>query len=201
MTKRHLILVGFIVLVVTAVGVGFAAAQSLLFSSDPSSQVRELERANLGVEVAQFPPQSGRPDASVYVALLADGSVCVNAAISDKTSWSGGCNPASAPLGDKPFMALFTYDGGPTVATVKEARLHGLVDHSVKNLRAEMSDSSTRQLSLSAHPVVGTPYRVFAHRVSPADLNTGITPVAVVAYDASGGEISRQPTGLTTGVK
>ena len=176
-------------------GAGLAAAASLI-ADDPASHVRELDAKQLGEKVAAFPPEAGWPESGVYVARLGNGSICVNAATAVRKSWSGGCNPAGAPLGGKTFMVLFTYDGGPAVETVEDARLFGLADRSVKQLRVEMSDRSSRELRLSANTVAATPYRVFAHRVSRDDLGAGIAPVAVTAYDESGAEIERQATGL-----
>ena len=196
--RRLLILVGAIVLAIAIGGVAYAGAQSLLFAADQDqgARLRELKERQLGSRVATLPPQAGRPEVGVYVARLSDGSICVSDASGDKTTAGGGCNSASAPLNGKPFMALFAYDGGPGVATVKDARLYGLADGSVDELRLEMSDGSTRQLHLGAQAVAGTPYRAFAYRVSHADIRARITPVAVVAYDASATVIGRQPTGL-----
>ena len=195
MTRPRLVLLAALV-AVGITGAGLAAAASLL-ADDPASHVRELDVRQLGEKVAAFPPEVGRPETGVYVARLGNGSICVNAATAARASWSGGCNPANAPLGGKPFMALFTYDGGPAVETVEDARLFGLADKSVKQLRVEMSDRSSRELRLSANTVAPAPYRVFAHRVSRDDLAAGITPVAVTAYDASGAEIGRQATGFS----
>ena len=194
MTRTRLVLIAALVALMITGG-GLAAAASLL-ADDPASHVRELDVRQLGEKVAAFPPEAGRPDSGVYVARLGNGSICVNAATATRKSWSGGCNPASAPLGGKPFIVLFTYDGGPAVETVKDARLFGLADRSVKQLRVEMSDHSSRELRLSPNAVASTPYRVFAHRVSRDDLAAGIAPVAVTAFDAAGSALARQPTGL-----
>jgi hypothetical protein len=196
--RRFLILIGAVVLAIAIGRVSFVGAQSLLFATDQDqgARLRELKERQLGSRVATLPSQGGRPEVGLYVARLADGSICVSSASADKTSAGGGCNSASAPLNGKPFIAIFAYDGGPAVATVEDARLYGLADRSVEELRLEMSDDSTRQLHLSAHAVAATPYRVFAYRVSHADIRARITPVAVVAYDASGAVIGRQPTGL-----
>lgn len=199
MTRKRLVLICSAALAIAVAGAGLAGAQSLLGSNDPAPRLRELQNQRLGRAVAAFASQPGRPDMSVYVARLADGSLCVSAATADRKAWGAGCNPATAPLGSKPFTAMFSYDGGPAAEAVREARLFGLARRDVAALRAEMSDGSFRELPLSAQPVATTAFRVYAYRVSTKDLNSGVTPLAVVAYGRSGNEIARQATGLLPG--
>lgn len=194
MTKRRLVLIASAALLTAAVaGVGWAAG-AYVFRDDPITRPPGQDR--LGQKIAAFPAQPGRADAAVYLARRADGFMCLNSAAADTASFGGGCNPAGDPLGGKPLMVLFAYDGGPAVETVTDARLYGLVDHSVKEVTVEMTDGSTRPVRLSANDVGGMPYRVFAERVSMRDLKAAITPTAVVAYDATGREIARQATGF-----
>ncbi len=195
MNRLRVIVIGIVVVVAAILGATIALGQSAPFSFGSEDRLREMS-STLGTEVASFPAQSGTPDRSVFVAKLSDGSLCVRNASADKATWGGGCNPAESPLGGKPFMAMFSFVGGPEIKTVIEARLYGLVDSEVYALKAEMSDGSTRTLGLSAQTVAATPYRVFAERVARADLHNGISPIAIVAYNVSGTEIARQPTGI-----
>jgi len=93
-------------------------------------------------------------------------------------------------------MLMFSFSGGPQIQAVKEARLYGLADSTVDRLDTVMSDGSVEPLRMTPNAVAGTPYRAFAARVSPGALKAGVSPVAVVAYDASGAELARQETGL-----
>lgn len=198
MTKNRLVLVASLVVAIAVAGVAIASGRSLLFPTDAQqgAQLQELAANGLGQKAVGFPSQIGRPDLAVYVARLSDGSICVSDAQLNGIASGGACGPADSPLGGKPFMAVFASAGGATGASLKEARLYGLADSSVAQLKAEMSDGSTVVLPLFASKSADVPYRVFAYRVSRADLAAGVTPVTVVAHDTAGGEIARQETGV-----
>jgi len=203
MKLRRTLVLGF-ALSVLAIGASIAAAQAWWLSADDAqAPTRELVNKKLGQRVASFPGHGERirgklvDERLLFVATLADGSLCVNDSNVSQTEWGGGCNNADSPLGGKSFRVSFSFDGGPSFATVTDARLSGLVDKSVDKLTARMTDGSSRELELTSDTVAGTPYRAFAYRVSAVDLLAGVTPVAVVSYDSSGAELDRQATGLS----
>lgn len=192
MNKKHLLALAFVV-VVAGVVVAVAAGYTPLFASDDQqgSLIGELHANHLGTKLADFPAQAGRPTAGFYVATLADGSVCISTQSSDGTS-SGGCNPATDPLGGKPFEAILASAGG-TPAAPGEERIFGLADSSVASIKVELANGALRPIPFLAHDQVLGKYQAFAFRVPPADLARA-KAVAIVAYDASGGELARQPT-------
>ena len=59
-----------------------------------------------------------------------------------------------------------------------------------------MSDGSTRKVKLEKAKVGSDEFQAFGYRFKKADLKKGIGPTAVVAFDASGNELGRQPTGI-----
>jgi hypothetical protein len=190
----------FAVIVAVALGgvvAGAAVGKSLWFPSGKQQNVRVQEmRTAVGHPVVAFARQAGRPDMNVLLSRLSDGSYCLDDAEVGQSASAGACNPADDPLGGKPFLVVFAYDGGPEVSSVQDARLYGLVRSDVSTLEAAMTDGSTVQLRLSAHEVGGTPFRAYAYRVPASDLKRGITPVAVIARDGARTELARQATGL-----
>jgi hypothetical protein len=200
MRRKRLIVVA--TLVVTAVVVGALAGLGVVTatasSDSPGLAAAEgLQRNGLGTRVATFPGASGTAERAVYLAQLPDGRTCLMDGDLDGRTAGGGCSRSAAdPLGGRPFSVSFMFDGGPDASSVTDARLAGLVASNVAKLAAVMSDGSTRPLALSERGVASTSYRVFAFRVSQADLRKGVTPTVVVAYDRLGAELGRQSTGL-----
>jgi hypothetical protein len=201
--KRTVTLVACFGLAVLVIGASIAGAQAWLMSSDGvESLTKELTEKRLGERVATFSGDGvlirGKviEERVVFVATLDDGSLCVNDSNITQTKWSGGCNDSSMPLGGKSFRVSFTAEGGPTVDTLTDARLSGLVDSSVHRLVVRMTDGSSREITLS-NEVAGTAYRAFAYRVAKSDILAGATPRTVIAYDAEGKELDRQATGLS----
>jgi hypothetical protein len=195
LTRNRLIAIAAVAIV--GVLAGAAVGKSLWFPSPQQQNVRVKEmRAAVGHPVATFPSQAGRPDMNVLLSRLSDGSYCLDDAAIGEAGSGGACNPADDPLGGKPFSVVFAYEGGPAASSVKDARLYGLAAAEVGTLEVTMSDGSTSPLHLSAREVGGTPFRVYAYRVSTRDLRSGITPVTVIARDGAGAELARQATGL-----
>jgi hypothetical protein len=201
--KRTVALISYFGLAVLVIGAGIAGAQALLMSSDTvESMTKELAQKRLGEKVATFSGDGvllrGKvvQERFVFVATLDDGSLCVNDSNMTQTEWSGGCNDPSMPLGGKSFRVSFTAEGGPTVETLTDARLSGLVDSSVHRLVVRMTDGSSRELTLTDE-VAGTEYRAFAFRVAKTDILAGVTPRTVIAYGAEEQELDRQATGLS----
>jgi hypothetical protein len=153
--------------------------------------------------VAEFPARAGASRAAalvntraMFVAHLSNGMLCVSDAKVDGTNGAGGCNPGSRPLDGHAIEATLTYDGGPSVASVTDARLFGLAASSVNRAEALMNDGSPRALALTSNGVAATDLRAFAYRLDPTDLANGVTPVAVLSYGAGGRLLDRQPTGF-----
>ena len=102
----------------------------------------------------------------------------------------------SDPLGGSVLSASLAYEGGPSVPSVRDARIVGLAAPNVAAIELVMSDGSTRSLK-SRHVSVGSrAYTAFGYRVKASDLRKGVGPTAVVALDADGSELGRQATGI-----
>lgn len=165
----------------------------------PSSRPDVSQAGSRRALVARFAAEPGATGRVVVVQRTTDGFVCLwDAPDATSPEGLGGCNPAADPLGGRQLFVNLAYDGGPSAATVHDARLSGLVAPGVAAARVVMSDRSTRPLALSAATVPGsaTAYRAFAYRLRPSDLRAGITPTAVAVLDASGSELDRQATGF-----
>jgi hypothetical protein len=117
------------------------------------------------------------------------GNVCLVSGASGAGERSGGCNPASNPLGGHKLLALFTFEGGPSLASVSEGRIAGLAAPGVASVSIVMSDGTTRALQLAdrrTDRLMNANYRTFGVRLSDRDFQVGIGPSAVVAYNAAG---------------
>ena len=90
------------------------------------------------------------------------------------------------------MLVSLGWDGGPQLATVRNARLSGIVSDTVDSVHLELSDGSTRSIKLTK----SKPYRAFAYRIRQADVRAAAEPVAVVARDATDRVVDRQPTGF-----
>jgi len=119
----------------------------------------------------------------------ASGNVCLLYGRDDGSVRSGGCNPASSPLGGQQMLALYTFDGGPQLTDVTDARLTGLVTARVASVSITMSNGATHSVALVQTPtrgILGSNDRSFAYQFSDSDFAAGIGPAVVVAYGASG---------------
>jgi hypothetical protein len=188
-----------------AVIVGAAAAAAVFAGAvgaghDWSRSSAELEAALVDApptRVADIPAADGLPARGVFAQITSTGQFCLSdAALDAPLMGGGGCNPLGDPLGGSAISASLAYDGGPTIETVRDARLIGLADSDVVSVRVLMSDGSSRAVKLRKTQVGADEFAVFGHRVRKSDLKKGIGPIAVVAYDESGAEIDRQTTGI-----
>jgi hypothetical protein len=150
-------------------------------------------------KVADIPTEEGRGGRGVFVQPT-DGFLCLwDAPSASSLTRQGGCNRSDDPLAGKKMMISFAYDGGPAVRDVRDARLIGLVSLDVAAIQVAMSDGSLRAVKLKhAGAISGAKgaFRAFGYRLKPSDYKRGVGPVAVVAFDAAGREIERQPTGF-----
>lgn len=101
----------------------------------------------------------------------------------------GGCSDEADFFKGRDLAASLMYDGGPGVASVTSARIVGLVTRRVG--KVEILNSAGK-----ATAVPTTSDRGFAFLVPSDELAAGVGPVAVVAYDRAGHELTRQPTGI-----
>ena len=149
------------------------------------------------VEVATIDGGQGFTTRGVFAQSTSAGFLCLWDATS-KVSHDrmGQCNSADDPLAGRKMFIGFSYEGGPAVADVTDARVIGLVARDVASAQIVMSDGSRRAVALRQVPVSLGGFRAFGHRFSHGELRRGIAPTAVVALDAGGNEIDRQATGF-----
>lgn len=149
------------------------------------------------VQVANIEPTADMPPRGVYLQVTENGYVCVwDAPSATSAQRQGGCNSAEDPLGGDVVSASLAYDGGPGIGSVRDARLSGLASRETVSLRVEMTDGSFRAVRVKKVTVGSDDFQAFGYRFRKADLERGIGPVAVVAYDAAGHELGRQTTGI-----
>ena len=114
----------------------------------------------------------------------------------DFAAAGGGCNPAADPLGGRPISSSLAYDGGPAVEGVEDARLIGLALAETSGVHVEMSDGTIRVVQLKKAKVGSDEFQAFGYRFKKVDLEKGIGPTAIVAFDGAGNELGRQATGI-----
>jgi hypothetical protein len=151
------------------------------------------------IKVAELAAAPGLAERGVYLQQAA-GHVCLWDAptAAAATKGQGGCNRAEDPFGGGKLMVGFAYDGGPAIRDVRDARLVGMAALDADSIQVLMSDGSLRDVKTRRTPkLAGTAqgFRAFGYRLKNADIKQGIGPVAVVALDAAGNELDRQPTG------
>jgi hypothetical protein len=197
--KTRLLLAGALAGVAALAAAGLAAGvlrHDGTVSAAPAAGSADGKR----MTVARFDPAPGSPDRVVVLERTPDGYLCLwDAPDATGARGVGGCNPAGDPLGGHRLLTSLTYDGGPGVATVHDARLSGLAAADVDHVAVAMSDGSARQVHLarpSTGALAGADLRPFAYRIRESDLRRGVTPVAVVAFDGAGAELDRQATGV-----
>jgi hypothetical protein len=148
-------------------------------------------------KIADIAGANGLPARGVFAQITSTGHLCLSdAPLGAPRSGGGGCNPADDPLAGREFSASVAYEGGPSIESVKDARLIGLASSAVASLGIRMSDGSTRDVRLKATKLGSSDFQVFAYRFKNSDLKKGIGPTAVFALDGGGAEIDRQATGI-----
>jgi hypothetical protein len=180
--------------VAAAGAVGVFAAQ--FDAGDPAAIENDLVTGDVA-RVADIAAADGRAGRGVFVQVTHGGRLCIWDAVSATSrERHGGCNPVSDPLGGTVLSASLAYEGGPSVPSVRDARIVGLAAPNVAAIELVMSDGTTRSLE-SRHVSVGSKaYTAFGYRVRASDLHEGVGPTAVVALDADGSELGRQTTGI-----
>ncbi len=185
---------------VLGIGVVLAGAlASVVIASrfdDGSELVASIDEAAL-TRVADVEAADGAPGLGVYVQVTTTGHLCVwEAPSATSRERGGGCNTADDPLNGNALSATLSYDGGPAISDVDRASAFGLADAQVVRIAVLMSDGSTRKVKLEKAKVGSDEFQAFGYRFKKADLKKGIGPTAIVAFDASGNELGRQPTGI-----
>lgn len=165
---------------------------------EPVPQRLEAAIANEPLlKVLDLPDASGAPSRSMFVQPTSAGFLCMwDAPNALSRMRQGGCNPSDDPLGGRLLLASLAYDGGPAIEGVDDARLIGLAVAKTARVQVEMSDGTVREVKPKKTRAGSEDFQAFGYRFKKADLKKGIGPVAIVAYDASGAELGRQPTGI-----
>ena len=185
---------------VLGIGVVLAGAlASVVIASrfdDGRELVASIDEAAL-TRVADVEAADGAPGLGVYVQVTTTGHLCVwEAPSATSRERGGGCNTADDPLNGNALSATLSYDGGPAISDVDRASAFGLAAAQVVRIAVLMSDGSTRAIKLRKAKVGSDEFQAFGYRFRKADLKKGIGPTAIVAYDANGVELGRQPTGI-----
>ena len=148
-------------------------------------------------KVADIAGSEGAAARGIYVQELDTGHLCVwDAPSAASRERQGGCNSIEEPLGGSALSARLAYEGGPAIESVRDARLSGLAGSNVASIVVVMTDGSERALRLKEAKLSAGDFVAFGYRFKKADLRKGVGPIAVIAQDADGGEIARQPTGI-----
>ncbi|HET9461089.1 MAG TPA: hypothetical protein VFO56_04065 [Gaiellaceae bacterium] len=195
-TRRWAVLGATAILAASITAGGVIAAQLTTFEN-PDRLAKAIEKDPL-VLAADIPAAGGAARHSVLVQETSTGHICLwDVPSATPGLKQGGCNSADDPLAGRPLSVSFSYDGGPAMATVRDARLIGLTTANVATVEVVMNDGTRRPMRLEQARVGGAEYFAFGYRFKAGDLRRGIGPVAVVAFDDSGVEIDRQTTGFT----
>lgn len=166
----------------------------------PPEEVVELQAAidrEPLQRVATIPASGTAQARDVFVQRTSTGHLCLwDTPAGRPQERQGGCNPADDPLGGSALSASLGYEGGPELEGIRDARIVGLAAPSVAAVRIVMSDETMRAVALRTVRIGDARYRVFTYRIRPSDIRRGLGPKAVVAIDADGEELARQPTGF-----
>lgn len=185
-----------------AIVIGIVLAGSLASAvvasriDDGSELIAAIDEAPL-TRVADVEAADGAPALGVYVQVTETGHLCVwEAPSAASRERGGGCNTIDDPLNGGVLSATLSYDGGPATSDVKSGSLFGLAGADVAKVSLRMSDGSVRAIKLKKAKVGSDDFMAFGYRLKKSDLKRGIGPIEVVALDANGAELGRQPTGI-----
>ena len=183
-------------------GVGLVLAGALASAvvasrnDDGSALTAAIAETSL-TQVAEVPAGDGVSGRGVFVPLTETGHVCVwEAPSATSRERGGGCNTADDPLNGNAVSTTLSYEGGPEIADVRSASIFGLVGPNAVSASVAMSDGSSRSIKLKKAKIGFDEFQAFGYRFKKSDLKKGIGPTAIVAYDAGGNELGRQPTGI-----
>lgn len=172
------------------------AAQRGASAPDVDELQAAIEREPM-TKVADIGSSDGAAARGVYVQELETGHLCVwDAPSASSRERQGGCNSVGDALGGSAVSASLAYDGGPAIEGVRDARLTGLAAAGVASVAVLMSDGSEQVVRLRKAKLESGDFLAFGYRFKKSDLRKGIGPIAVVARDAGGDELARQPTGI-----
>ena len=147
--------------------------------------------------IADIAAADGLPGRGAFAQVTDSGQFCLfDAPSATSLQRGGGCNPSDDPLGGSAISASLAYEGGPAIEAVRDARLIGLAAGDVVRISVLMSDGSSREMKLKKAKVGADEFVAFGYRFKKTDLRRGIGPTAIVAFDAGGVELGRQPTGI-----
>jgi len=190
----------WIVLLATLVAAGALVGAVVAGQRGPQQQQHDIAAAierSAMIKVADIAGSDGLAARGVYVQELDTGHLCVwDASFAASRSRGGGCNAIDDPFNGRAVSASLSYDGGPGIASVRDARLSGLAAGNVARVAVLMSDGSERMVKLKKASLDSGDFVAFGYRLKKADLKRGIGPTAIVAFDAGEVEIGRQPTGI-----
>jgi hypothetical protein len=193
-SRRGALVVALVVVASAVLATGVVAGH--FQSVDPPSFHQAMTTGEI-TQVAGVQAEDGSPGRGVFAQLTQDGHLCVFEAPSATSRAHGGaCNSVDDPLNGSAISATLSYDGGPDISSVTTATLFGLAAPEVARAAVVMSDGSSRTIKLKKAKVGSDEFRAFGHRIRKSDLKKGIGPIAIVAFDSSGVELARQPTGI-----
>lgn len=193
--RGRLVVVASVLVAAGALAGGVIAGRMVWM--DDAATLDRARAAAPAVRLAEISGMDGKSSRGVFGQLTSTGHFCLSDAPLDAPLMGGGgCNSASDPLGGSAISASLAYDGGPTIESVKDARLIGLASAGTATVRVLMSDRTFRSVELKKAKVGSDEFQAFGYRFKNADLKRRIGPTAIVAYDAGGAEIGRQPTGI-----
>lgn len=176
---------------------GVVAAQRDASTALETDEIEAAIEATTMAKVADIAAGEGYEAHGVFVQELETGHLCVWDALSATSRLrQGGCNTIDDLLGETVLFANLAYDGGPAIEGVKDARVSGVAASSVASVTVLMSDGSERSVRLTKTHLRAGDFMAFGYRFKKSDLKRGIGPIAIVAYDAGGAELGRQPTGI-----
>jgi hypothetical protein len=193
-SRRRALVISVVVIASAVLATGVIAGQ--FRTVDPPSFHEALSTGEI-TRVADVEAGDGLPVRGVFAQVTRTGQLCVwEAPSATSGSRGGGCNSIDDPLNGSALSATLSYDGGPAIADVKSATLFGLTSPRVVRVSVRMSDGSSRDVKLKKAKVGSDQFQAFGYRFRKADLKKGIGPIVLVALDAGGVEIGRQPTGI-----